>query len=582
MNRKIEIEKIELFENQEDNVQTIKLPPLTKEQEEIINPSVPPTSGIRMLIFEKKDDTFFMPATYQYMFFRVFKALSIIMKEEIDKKNPNLLLVSDDRPSSSHLLEFCAKIFTNDGYNLFFQEVYNEKSKIEAKNDSYYSRMSSPYGSASVALFDNIDISIIITASHNPLTWDGVKFYIKRPMPISGVIMKNISTKAIELEKINISNTIDPKKIDVDKKNNEYTRNLIEKIFDISVLKSKKIILWPYLGSAPELQDLFDRLGAEIILIEEDMYPPNPTINLDEQKIRALLIENNAEIAVLLDSDRDRVVFVIKKKDSNEIKILSPNEIYTAMHNILVKEYKAQLINVRTIPSDPRNDGEALMNFVTGVGYKHLGLILYSALSMNIDPSKFKSGIIYYLEEGKYRKLTSEKKIRKIFLDQCKENEDYIMALWEESGGHTFNILNKNNGNISSSLPMIADKYIAPAICIICGLIAAGHDLFSAIDRSITGTRTAIKAHDDKKLKIVKYFADKKGKEISIDGYKYIIDTFDTVAGKKSVIHLESDHSELFVRPSGTSPNVRIYIFGPEKTAKDELKKVKERIQNLF
>jgi phosphomannomutase len=576
------IEPIEIMDIKEENRGIIKLDSLTEDEKEVLNPQVPYTSGIRMLIYEKRDNLYYMPKKYQYMFFRAFKALSIVMKEELNNENPNILLVTDDRPSANYLLEYCAKIFTYEGYKLYFQEITNEKSKKEAENTIYYSRMSSPYGAASVALIDHIHASIIITASHNSLLWNGIKFYIDLPMPISGDVMKRVSELSIKLEEIVISNNIEPKYIDVDRENNNYTIELIKKIIDISALKSKKIVFWPYLGRAPELQALFSRLGAEIILIEKDMHPPNPTINLDQDYVQLLMNENNAEIAVLVDSDRDRVVFVLNDKNSNSVQILSPNEIYTAMHNILTQEYGAQLINVRTIPSDPRNDENSLINFVTGVGYKHLGLILYSTIDMEIESTKFNSGIIYYLDKNNYHKLQLAKEIKEIVLNKCKKNGKYIMVLWEESGGHTFNLLEVKNGKISSPLPIIADKYIAPAICILCGLITGGHDIVNAIDRTIIGKRTAIEAQDEKKLNIIKYFAEREGQEYDIDGYKYKIGTFETVEGKKSVIHLRSDESELYIRPSGTGPNVRIYIFGPKKTAKKELETVRDKIEGLF
>lgn len=582
MNIKTEIESIKIIDKKEEDSKIIKLDPLTDEQKEVLNPQVPYTSGIRMVIYEKRDNLYFMPSNYQYMFLRAFKALSIVMKKELNKENPNILLVTDDRPSANYLLEYCAKIFTYEGFNLYFQKATNQKSKEEAKNTIYYSRMSSPYGAASVALLDHIHAAIIITASHNPLVWNGIKFYIDLPMPISGAVMKRVSELSIELEEISISNEIEPEYIDVDKKNNNYSINLINKIMDISALKSKKIIFWPYLGRAPELQALFKSLGAEIILVEKEMHPPNPTINLDQDYVQLLMRENNAEIAVLVDSDRDRVVFVLKDKNSDSIQILSPNEIYTAMHNILVEEYDTKLLNVRTIPSDPRNDESSLINFITGVGYKHLGLILYSALDMDIESTRFNSGIIYYFDNNEYHKLETEKEIREIILDKCEKNGKYIMVLWEESGGHTFNVLEMKDGKITSQLPIIADKYIAPAICIICGLIAKGHNIVNAIDRTIIGTRTAIKAQDEKKLKIVKYFAEKEGEQYEINGYKYRIGTFETVEGKKSIIHLRSDESEIYIRPSGTGPNVRIYIFGPKETAKKELEIVRDKINGLF
>ena len=133
MNIKTKIEPLKYIEDGNINYKIIKLAELSESDREVLNPAVPPTSGIRMQIYEKEDNIFYMPLRYQYLFFRVFKSLSQTIKEELNKDNPNLLLVSDHRPSSSYLLEHCAKIFTFDGYNIYFQEVYDEKSKKKQK-----------------------------------------------------------------------------------------------------------------------------------------------------------------------------------------------------------------------------------------------------------------------------------------------------------------------------------------------------------------------------------------------------------------------------------------------------------------
>ena len=154
--------------------------------------------------------------------------------------------------------------------------------------------------------------------------------------------------------------------------------------------------------------------------------------------------------------------------------------------------------------------------------------------------------------------------------------------MWEESGGHTFNIIDIDDDKITSPFPVIADKYIAPAILVICGLVAKGFDLINAIDLSILASRTAIKANDHRKLQILNFFTKLEKQEINIGKTKYMVSTFETVAGEKSVIHLQSNKSNLFIRPSGTGPEVRIYIFGPKETAEIELQQVKEYVLSIF
>ena len=160
------------------------------------------------------------------------------------------------------------------------------------------------------------------------------------------------------------------------------------------------------------------------------------------------------------------------------------------------------------------------------------------------------------------------------------------MALWEESGGHTFNLLNINNSGgspvIQSILPPIGDKYPAPALLLLATLIEKGFDLKSAINQEILGLRTKIPASDKQKVAIVEHFSHPAEKSITIDNKTYEIHSFEQINGKIAIIHLKSNNSNLYFRPSGTGPGVRIYIFGEINTAKNELMQVKAYFINLF
>ncbi len=582
INSRIELLNLE----SRDGKEIISFPPLSDQEKEIINPIVPPTSGIRMKIYEKQNKSYVMNKRAQFMFLRVFKAVSEISKKEIKKINPGVLLVSDDRPSANYLTGYFSKILASDGYKIYYQKPTGSKAELEAKNEPFYSRMSTPYGSASVLLYDEIDLVIVLTASHNDILWNGVKFYIERPMPISGKVMQRISNRALDLNEISIVSDFSAKYIDADKKNNDYIIDIAQDILDLSILKDRKIILWSYMGTAPEIQELFERLGVKVILIDEQMEPPNPTVNINHQKIEKLMIQEDVKIAILLDSDRDRLVIIHHNKETGEFKTLLPNTLYPAMHNILINKFNQKIINVRTIPSDPRSDKYSKLNFVTGVGYKHLGMILYSAIGKNIDNDKFQSSILYVETPQGYKKIESSEEIQNIILDSNINGDNILFVMWEESGGHTINILqithNDNDIIITPKYPAIGDKYPAEAILIISTLIEMGYDLSEFVDQHIIGSRTMISGDDKRKMKIVNTFAKMKDQLFTINNRNYKIGTFDQVDGKISIIHLWNENSNIYFRPSGTGPGVRIYYFGPKTDAKTELLEVKEKIEDMF
>ena len=109
-----------------------------------------------------------------------------------------------------------------------------------------------------------------------------------------------------------------------------------------------------------------------------------------------------------------------------------------------------------------------------------------------------------------------------------------------------------------------------------------GYDLNKAVDQNIQGKRTKIDADDAKKVKIVETFAKLKGESFKVDEIEYLVNTFEQVDGKIAIIHLVSDDTNIYFRPSGTGPGVRIYIFGPSETIKHNLKQIKKKINSLF
>lgn len=104
------------------------------------------------------------------------------------------------------------------------------------------SRVSSPYGAASIALYEDIDLVIVLTASHNDLSWNGIKFYIEYPMPMSGKMFKDISKKALTYDEIFLKTDFKAIQIDAINKNNEYVKKLLSKVIEIKSIKGKNII----------------------------------------------------------------------------------------------------------------------------------------------------------------------------------------------------------------------------------------------------------------------------------------------------------------------------------------------------
>jgi len=582
INFEFELEDIPFIEDGDFRI--LKLPELTEEERFLVDPIVAPTSGLRIQILENIEKEgkkkYLLPNRKLFLFFRAFKAISQKYKEMEEGKNLKILIVTDNRPSKQILLRYCSQIFAYEGYEIYHQTDHPGESKISA-----------PYGAASVALFEDINLIIVLTASHNDLSWNGIKIYINYPIPLSGNLFKEIADKALKLEEIKFDPNYKPFLIDAEQKNNDYVVSLLSSVLELNSLRGKNIVIWPYLGKARGIVNLFNQLGANVILIEEEINPPNPIKVLREDKLRRVMESEDSDIALLLDADRDRIALYVKQ--DGEYYYYIPNEIYSAMHNILANVYHKKIINVRTIPSDLRGDHNSFINILTGVGYKHLGVILYFLLGIEVDQSKVDTAILYYEDENKNLiKIDNATPLKQKLFEMIKDNnllkEEFLIVMWEESGGHTLNILNVSKDEITGELqfetkyPIIADKYPVPALVIIAELISRGHKISESIDWSIKGINRTIRAIDEEKIKIMNNFGINDEKTIKINNKQYKVSALSDNNNKVDLYQLKSNDSTLYFRPSGTGPEVRFYIFGNRDTHLKEIKAVQDYVKTNY
>lgn len=575
-----EIEDIHL-EMLKDGIKLLNLPDLTQQEKNIIDPIVSPTSGLRIQLLDKKDEgdkeKYILTKRKLFLFFRVFKAISQKFKDMRKNENLKILIFTDNRPTKDLLLKYCSQIFAYDGYEIIYQ-----------KDDAGKSRISAPYGAASLALYNDINLAIVLTASHNDLSWNGIKVYIDYPIPLSGEIFKDISKRALEYKTLSFKPFI-PSLTDAEEKNNEYIKKLLSKVIEIKSLRGKNIVIWPYLGKARGIVKLFKEYGANVTLIDEEINPPNPIKVIRKEKLQEVMDQARSSIALLLDADRDRIALYVKQNGKYFTYI--PNEIYSAMHNILAKEFKKKILNVRTIPSDLRGDHTSFLNILTGVGYKHLGVILYFLFGIGVDQSKIDVALLYLEDsDGNLIKINKPTPLKERIIGLMKESglkeEKFLVAMWEESGGHTLNILEVTkegeNYKFETELPLIADKYPVPALVLISELICRGYNISDSIDWSIKGINRTTHAIDKEKIRLMSNFLVNDKQIIQIDDKNYNVSALSDNTDKIDIYQLKSRDSTLYFRPSGTGPDIRFYIFGKRETHLEEIQRVMDYIGTNF
>ncbi|MDP6146601.1 MAG: phosphomannomutase [Gammaproteobacteria bacterium] len=166
----------------------------------------------------------------------------------------------------------------------------------------------------------NTDAGVMITASHNPADYNGLKIVGKGARPVSmdsglGEIKKIAERTTSELD-------IEPKMDSVNIKN-EYIEELLEFI-DTDRIKPMRIVTNAGNGCAgPILDMLEDKLPIDFTKIQNEpdgSFPngiPNPLLPENREITSKAVIENSADLGIAWDGDFDRCFFF----DSNGIFI---------------------------------------------------------------------------------------------------------------------------------------------------------------------------------------------------------------------------------------------------------------------
>ncbi|HII72185.1 TPA: phosphoglucosamine mutase [Candidatus Woesearchaeota archaeon] len=161
------------------------------------------------------------------------------------------------------------------------------------------------------------DMGIVISASHNPATDNGIKLFdsqgFKLPDDVEEEI-ENIMESGIDTSDINGTNVGKAMRIDdAAGRYIEFTKNSIKNMS----LEGLKIVLDCANGAAYKVAPMiFKELGAEVLVLNNK--PDGLNINKDcgslhPDVIRSAVLDNKADIGIALDGDADRVIMVDEK-----------------------------------------------------------------------------------------------------------------------------------------------------------------------------------------------------------------------------------------------------------------------------
>lgn len=274
---------------------------------------------------------------------------------------------------------------------------------------------------------------VVISASHNPGEYNGIKFFDARGLKLSDEMEEQIEELILNDEKIeNIPTGNKIGKVIVDDKGSDnYIQYLISTI-ELD-LKGIKVALDCANGALYKIApETIKRLGGDIVVVNHE--PTGMNINqscgsTNPKEIQKLVVDSRSDIGLSFDGDGDRIIAVDEKG-----KIIDGDHILAICGTHLKKQ------------------GKLKNNTIVGTVMTNMGLDLYLE-EKGIDMVKTKVGDRYILEEmlkSDYV-LGGEQSGHIIFLDYNTTGDGLATGL------HLLEVMKAENKPISELNKLISD-----------------------------------------------------------------------------------------------------------------------------
>ncbi len=463
------------------------------------------------------------------------------LKENFE--NPSIAIAYDSRINSELFAWVSARIMAKNGIKVY---IYNEL-------------MPTPMLSYAVRYY-KCDGGIVITASHNPAKYNGYKVYgpdgCQAGPEMADAILSYINKTDmfnVELadkndENINIiPDSVIESFIDTILKKRVYE--------DKDAVKNLNIVYTPLNGTGRMPVDrVMKKMGVEnITVVKEQEMPdgnfptcpyPNPEIREALQKGLELLEEINGDILIATDPDADRVGVAVKHQ--NEFRLITGNEM-----GVLMLDYICRARNLNnTMPKKPVAVKTIVTTAMVDAVCNKYGVKLESVLT----GFKFIGGVIADLEENN-------------------RVEDYLLG-FEESYGYLLGEHVRDKDAVSAVM-LIADMtafYKSKGKTLVDVL----EDMFKEFgyfeNKTVTfsfegasGLEKMASLMEQLRSEPPKTVAD--ADIIEISDYKLSVTKNEQgetpiLLPKSNVLAYKlSDGCSFVVRPSGTEPKLKIYMF---------------------
>lgn len=408
---------------------------------------------------------------------------------------------------------------------------------------------------------------IVVTASHNPRDYNGYKVYWEEGSQILDDIADEILS---EID--NIKDFSEIKLMDLDEAIRkgliQYIGKEIDQAYDEDLLKLRlndeidkdiKIIYTPLngTGNIPVRRILKQRGFTNIIVVPEQENPdpnfttvgyPNPEDVKAFDFAKKLGKKENADIIIATDPDCDRVAMMVKDKDG-EFRFISGNQT-----GILLVNY---ILSQRQKRGDIPVDGAIVKSIVTGDLSKAI------AKKHNVETIETLTGFKHICGKANEFDRTGE--------------HTFIFG-YEESIGYVYDTIVRDKDGVNTSM-LIAEmagyyKRQGKSLLDVLEELYQEHGyykekLISIVLEGLEGSKRIGRMMEEFRKEPINSFEDMK----LIKVVDYLLD--ETGNPKSNVLKYYLDDGSWYaIRPSGTEPKIKLYIYSKDKNSEVSTRKI--------
>ena len=416
------------------------------------------------------------------------------------------------------------------------------------------------------------DAGVVVTASHNPKIYNGYKVYGPDGCQCTDKLANAVLEEILALDMFNDVKVGDYEKLVKENKiiliNEDCFEAYIESTLKQSIYQEKRklaVVYTPLNGAGRRcVTTILDRDGFKNVSIVKEQEMPNgnfPTCPYPNPEIHEALklgieqlINESADILVATDPDSDRCGVVVN--DNGQPHILTGNEVGLILFDAIYHAKKEQDL----LPHNP-----VLVKTIVSSDMATL-----MAKDFKVAVKEVLTGFKYIGEQI-------------LFLEQKGIQDDYLFG-FEESCGYLTNT-------------DVRDKDAVNAVMLVCEV--ANHlklqgltmlDRLNELYKKYGDYKTALLTYEfqgvegmNKIKSLMSFFRSDKVKE-SIKDIDYIGDYqlgYIFYEDKKEPTNLPTsdvvkfflkDHATITIRPSGTEPKLKIYVFANGEQRLEQLK----------